>query len=73
MCCRSARLPQTRHVRGSNMTFIGVAADRIAGRAIIVLGARQSGEGRVRPGGAEHEPDARLPRDTGLEQVALFP
>ena len=29
-------LPQTRHVRGSNMTFIGIAADRIAGRAIIV-------------------------------------
>ena len=28
--------PQTRHVRGSNMTFIGVAADRIAGRAIII-------------------------------------
>src|SRR6202142_1526285 len=28
-------VPQTRHVRGSNMTFIGVAADRLAGRAII--------------------------------------
>ncbi|HUD87956.1 MAG TPA: N-acetyl-gamma-glutamyl-phosphate reductase, partial [Xanthobacteraceae bacterium] len=28
-------VPQTRHVRGSNMTFIGVAADRIPGRAII--------------------------------------
>src|SRR5579863_982508 len=28
-------LPATRHVRGSNMTFIGVAADRVAGRAII--------------------------------------
>ena len=23
--------PQTRHVRGSNMTFIGVAKDRVAG------------------------------------------
>lgn len=30
------KTPHTRHVRGSNMTFIGVAADRIAGRAIIV-------------------------------------
>ena len=29
-------LPQTRHVRGSNMTFIGVTADRVAGRAIII-------------------------------------
>src|SRR5262249_31200174 len=28
-------LPATRHVRGSNMTFIGVANDRIPGRAII--------------------------------------
>ena len=27
--------PQTRHVRGSNLTFIGVAKDRIAGRAIV--------------------------------------
>ena len=26
-------MPQTRHVRGSNMTMIGVAADRVAGRA----------------------------------------
>lgn len=30
------KAPQTRHVRGSNMTFIGVCADRIPGRAIIV-------------------------------------
>ena len=28
-------MPQTRHVRGSNMTFIGAAKDRVAGRAII--------------------------------------
>ena len=26
-------MPHTRHVKGSNMTFIGVAADRVAGRA----------------------------------------
>jgi N-acetyl-gamma-glutamyl-phosphate reductase len=30
------KTPHSRHVRGSNMTFIGVAADRIPGRAIIV-------------------------------------
>ena len=29
------QMPQTRHVRGSNMTFLGVAKDRIAGRAIV--------------------------------------
>ena len=57
--------PQTRHVRGSNMTFIGVAKDRVPGRAIVDLGARQSGEGRVGAGDPEHEPDARLSRDDG--------
>jgi N-acetyl-gamma-glutamyl-phosphate reductase len=30
------KTPQTRHVRGSNMTFIGVVADRVPGRVIIV-------------------------------------
>jgi N-acetyl-gamma-glutamyl-phosphate reductase len=30
------KTPQTRHVRGSNMTSIGVVADRVPGRAIIV-------------------------------------
>src|SRR5207342_2352947 len=29
------QMPQTRHVRGSNMMFIGVATDRVPGRAII--------------------------------------
>ena len=28
-------VPQSRHVRGSNMTFIGVIRDRVAGRAIL--------------------------------------
>jgi N-acetyl-gamma-glutamyl-phosphate reductase len=30
------KTPQSRHVRGSNMTMIGVVADRIEGRAIVV-------------------------------------
>jgi N-acetyl-gamma-glutamyl-phosphate reductase len=30
------KTPHSRHVRGSNMTFIGVVADRIPGRAIII-------------------------------------
>jgi N-acetyl-gamma-glutamyl-phosphate reductase len=34
-------MPQTRHVRGSNMTFIGVAADRIKGRAVIAAALEQ--------------------------------
>lgn len=30
------KMPHSRHVRGSNMTFIGVIADRVEGRAIII-------------------------------------
>ena len=55
--------PQTRHVRGSNMTLIGVAKDRVPGRAIVIVGARQSGQGRLGPGDAEHEPDDGLAGD----------
>ena len=57
--------PQTRHVRGSNMTFIGVCQGPHPRPRHHRLGARQPHQGRVRPGGAEHEPDARLPRDDG--------
>ena len=57
--------PQTRHVRGSNMTFIGVAKDRIPGRAIVDLGARQSGQRRFRAGDPEHESGHGLAGDDG--------
>ena len=66
-------LPQTRHVRGSNMTFIGVAADRIAGRAIIVSALDNLTKGAS--GQAVQNMNLMLgfPETTGLEQVALFP
>ena len=57
--------PHTRHVRGSNMTFIGVAKDRMPGPRHHRLGARQSGEGRFRPGDPEHEPDHGLAGNDG--------
>jgi N-acetyl-gamma-glutamyl-phosphate reductase len=65
--------PQTRHVRGSNMTFIGVAADRIAGRAIIVSALDNLTKGAS--GQAVQNMNVMLgyPETTGLEQVALFP
>ena len=59
------QMPHTRHVRGSNMTFIGVAKDRIPGRAIVGSALDNLVQGRVRPGDPEHEPDARLSRDHG--------
>jgi len=65
--------PQTRHVRGSNMTFIGVAADRIAGRAIIVSALDNLTKGAS--GQAVQNMNVMLgyPETMGLDQVALFP
>jgi N-acetyl-gamma-glutamyl-phosphate reductase len=66
-------LPQTRHVRGSNMTFIGVAADRIAGRAIIISALDNLTKGAS--GQAVQNMNVMLgfPETMGIEQVALFP
>jgi len=65
--------PQTRHVRGSNMTFIGVVADRIAGRAIIVSALDNLTKGAS--GQAVQNMNLMLgfPETMGLDQVALFP
>jgi N-acetyl-gamma-glutamyl-phosphate reductase len=66
-------MPQTRHVRGSNMTFIGVAKDRVAGRAIICSALDNLVKGAS--GQAVQNMNLMLgfPETTGLEQVALFP
>ena len=66
-------LPQTRHVRGSNMTFIGIATDRIPGRAII--GSALDNLTKGASGQAVQNMNLMLgfPETTGLEQVALFP
>ncbi len=68
-----SEMPQTRHVRGSNMTFIGVAADRIKGRAII--GAALDNLVKGASGQAVQNMNLVLgfPETMGLEQVALFP
>lgn len=66
-------MPQTRHVRGSNMTFIGLAKDRIAGRAII--GSALDNLVKGASGQAVQNMNLMLgfPETAGLEQVALFP
>ena len=66
-------LPQTRHVRGSNMTFLGVAADRVASRAI--LGSALDNLVKGASGQAVQNMNLMLgfPETMGLEQVALFP
>lgn len=65
--------PQTRHVRGSNMTFIGVATDRIPSRAII--GSALDNLTKGASGQAVQNMNLMLgfPETMGLEQVALFP
>ena len=65
--------PQTRHARGSNMTFVGVAKDRIAGRAIVVAALDNLVKGAS--GQAIQNMNLMLgyAETLGLEQVALFP
>ncbi|MBI4273765.1 MAG: N-acetyl-gamma-glutamyl-phosphate reductase [Rhizobiales bacterium] len=65
--------PQTRHVRGSNLTFIGVANDRIEGRAIVVAALDNLVKGAS--GQAVQNMNLMLGflETMGLEQVALFP
>ena len=67
------KLPQTRHVRGSNMTFIGIAADRIPGRAII--GSALDNLTKGASGQAVQNMNLVLgfPETMALDQVALFP
>ncbi|MGI8524676.1 MAG: N-acetyl-gamma-glutamyl-phosphate reductase [Pseudolabrys sp.] len=65
--------PQTRHIRGSNMTFIGVANDRVEGRAIVIAALDNLVKGAS--GQAIQNMNLMLgyPETMGLEQVALFP
>jgi N-acetyl-gamma-glutamyl-phosphate reductase len=67
------KLPQTRHVRGSNMTFIGVTNDRIPGRAIIVSVLDNLTKGAS--GQAVQNMNVMLgfPEATGVDQIAMFP
>jgi N-acetyl-gamma-glutamyl-phosphate reductase len=65
--------PQTRHVRGSNMTFIGVAKDRIEGRAIVVSALDNLVKGASGQAIQNMNLVMGYPETLGLEQVALFP
>jgi N-acetyl-gamma-glutamyl-phosphate reductase len=65
--------PHTRHVRGSNMTFIGVAQDRIEGRAIVVSALDNLVKGASGQAIQNMNLVMGWPETMGLEQVALFP
>ena len=66
-------MPQTRHVRGSNMTFIGVAKDRIPGRAIVISALDNLVKGASGQAIQNMNLVMGWSESTGLEQVALFP
>jgi N-acetyl-gamma-glutamyl-phosphate reductase len=66
-------MPHTRHVRGSNMTFIGVARDRTSGRAIIVSALDNLVKGAAGQAVQNMNLVLGFAETLGLEQVALFP
>jgi N-acetyl-gamma-glutamyl-phosphate reductase len=67
------KTPHSRHVRGSNMTFIGVAEDRKAGHAIIVSTLDNLTKGAS--GQAVQNMNAMLgfAETLGIDQPAMFP
>jgi len=65
--------PHTRHVRGSNMTFIGVAKDRVPGRAIVIAALDNLVKGASGQAIQNMNLVMGWPETAGLDQVALFP
>ena len=66
-------LPQTQNVRGSNYVQIGVIADRIKGRAILISTLDNLVKGSAGQAIQNMNLMFGLPETTGLEQIALFP
>jgi N-acetyl-gamma-glutamyl-phosphate reductase len=66
-------MPATHHVRGSNLCLIGVAADRVTGRAIIVCAIDNLVKGAS--GQAVQNMNAMMffAETAGLQQPPLFP
>src|SRR5215472_16081875 len=66
-------MPATRHVRGSNFTFIGLTKDRIAGRAIICSALDNLTKGASGQAVQNMNLLLHFPETMGLGQAALFP
>lgn len=65
--------PATRHVRGSNLCLIGVFADRVAGRAILVSAIDNLVKGASGQAVQNFNLMHGFPEITALEQQPLFP
>jgi N-acetyl-gamma-glutamyl-phosphate reductase len=66
-------LPQTQNVRGSNYVQIGVFADRIKNRAIVISVLDNLVKGSAGQAIQNMNVMFAFPETTGLEQIALFP
>jgi len=65
--------PQSRHVRGSNMVFLGVVADRMPGRAILMSTLDNLVKGASGQAVQNMNVVMGYPETMGLEQIALMP
>lgn len=70
---RKGVMPQTQNVRGSNYVQIGVVADRIEGRAIVISTLDNLVKGSAGQAIQNMNLMFGWPETTGLEQIALFP
>jgi N-acetyl-gamma-glutamyl-phosphate reductase len=69
----AGQAPHTRHVRGSNHCLIGLFADRLPGRAIILSVIDNLVKGASGQAVQNMNLMAGLPETAGLEQEPLFP
>ncbi|ABS69975.1 N-acetyl-gamma-glutamyl-phosphate reductase [Xanthobacter versatilis] len=67
------QVPQSRHVRGSNMVFLGVAADRNPSRAILVSTLDNLVKGASGQAVQNMNLVLGFPETLGLDQIALMP
>jgi N-acetyl-gamma-glutamyl-phosphate reductase len=70
---REGVMPQTQNVRGSNHVQIGVFADRIKGRAIVISTLDNLVKGSAGQAIQNMNLMFGFPETAGLEQIALFP
>jgi N-acetyl-gamma-glutamyl-phosphate reductase len=66
-------MPATQTVRGSNNVVLGVYADRMPGRVILVAALDNLVKGSAGQAIQNFNLMFDMPETTGLEQVALFP
>ena len=66
-------MPATRHVRGSNHCLIGLVADRLPGRAIVVSVIDNLVKGASGQAIQNMNLACGLPETSGLEQAPMFP